>query len=131
MCSKQTGACFLVFSSLINIVRRKLCSKQERRYSSLISIMLYYKNCVQKKQGLLFNLLSYFCNTKDVCPKQAKDFFYSSLIKRLMLYYEKCVFKANGRLLFSLFIINQYCSPNFLLRNYYMCSKAAFNSSGN
>ena len=29
-----------------------------------------------------------------------------------MLYYEKCVFKTSRRLLFSLFIINQYCKEN-------------------
>ena len=37
--------------------------------------------------------------------------------------YEKCVFKDSGRLPFNLFIINQCCVPNFLLRNYCMSSK--------
>ena len=31
------------------------------------------------------------------------------------MYYEKSMFKASGRLLFSLFIINQYCKPKMLL----------------
>ena len=30
---------------------------------------------------------------------------------RLMFYYEKLVFKASGRMLFSLFIIDQCCAP--------------------
>ena len=31
---------------------------------------------------------------------------------RKLFYYEKCTFKASGKLLFSLFIINQYCTKN-------------------
>ena len=42
-----------------------------------------------------------------------------------MFQYEKCVFKASGRLLFSLFIINQYCTSKMF---YY--KKCVFKAGG-
>ena len=55
VCSEQVRNYFLVCSSLMSIVR----------------LMLYYKKYVQNKRGLLFSLLPYLFNTKDVCSKQA------------------------------------------------------------
>ena len=40
---------------------------------SIVLLMLDYKKCVLKASGkLLFNLSSYFYNTKNVCLKKAK-----------------------------------------------------------
>ena len=49
---------------------------------------------------------------------------YSSLINILLLIfcYEKCLFKASGRLLL-VYSINQYCTPNVLLRKICFQSK--------
>ena len=57
---------------------------------SKVRYMELIKLCVQNKQGLLFSFFSLLINI--VC--------------------QKCVFKASERLLFSLLIINQYCTPN-------------------
>ena len=47
-----------------------------------------------------FHLFSDFCNTKNVCLKQAKACFLISLVTFPI---QKCVFKTRGRLLFNLF----------------------------
>ena len=94
LCSKQKRTCFLVFSSLINIVRRE-CStaktsvfKASGRY--VIRIMFYHKKRVFKARGLLYSLfmIDQYCARdvllqKNVCSKQAGGCFliYSSLIK--------------------------------------------------
>ena len=41
-----------------------------------IKLLLKYKKCVFKTSGgLLFSLLSYFFNTKNMCSKQAENCF--------------------------------------------------------
>lgn len=56
----------------------------------------------------------------NVRSQQVGVFFlvYSSL----MFYYEKCMFKASGRLIFNLFIINQYCTPKIFYHEFYETS---------
>ena len=84
-----------------------LCSKQVGGYCTSNVIL---QKCVLKASGnLFFTSFSYFSNTKNVCSKQAGDCFlvYASTGPLLT---------ANGGLLFGLFIINQYCTRNVLLR---------------
>ena len=64
---------------------------------------------------------SIYGTIQNVYSKQARGWFlaYLSLINIVCLQcsaIKKCVFKARERLLFSLFIINQYCTPNILLQ---------------
>ena len=80
-------------------VQNKWGPKQLRNYvlvySSLISIVhliLYYKNCVQNKRGLLFNLLNYFCSTKNVCSKLVRNCF---LVYLATFVTEACVLKSS------------------------------------
>ena len=72
VCSKQVECYFVVYSSLISTVRLMLC----------------YKKCVFKASGnLLFSLLSYFFNVKNVCSKKAGTCFlvywFTPLIQRI------------------------------------------------
>ena len=63
VCLKQVGVAFLI---------QNMCSKQARGCFLIYSAaFLIQKMWVQTKWGLLFNLLSYFCNTKNVCSNQA------------------------------------------------------------
>ena len=67
------------FSSLINIVGLmlyykkcafKAIGKQMKCVFSIVLLMLYYKKCMFKANGnLLFRLLNYFYNMKNVCLK--------------------------------------------------------------
>ena len=98
-----SGGWFLVFVFfIINQYCMPKLYGQCKVYLSLFSIvglMLYYKQWVFKViRRLVFNLFSYFCNTK-MCVQY---------IASLMLCYKKCVFKASGKLLFSLF--SDFCS---------------------
>ena len=95
MYSKQAGGCFLVYYATFLIVR--MCIENKRVYQATF---LMRKVCVQNKQGLLFNLLSHFNNTKNMCLKQGGCFLvYSSLITIVDLIFcrEKCE------------MLNQYC----------------------
>ena len=49
---------------------------------------------------LIFSLLGYFSNVKNVCSKQAEGYFliYQAKFIKLLLY----MFKASGELIFSL-----------------------------
>ena len=88
MYSKQAGGCFLVYYATFLIVR--MCIENKRVYQATF---LMRKVCVQNKQGLLFNLLSHFNNTKNMCLKQGGCFLvYSSLITIVYLIFcrEKC-----------------------------------------
>ena len=62
-------------------------SKQEPAYLVYQATFLIQKMCVQNKRRLLFNLLSYFCNMKNACLKQAGGCFlvYFSLISIVCL----------------------------------------------
>ena len=73
---------------LINRVRKRLCSLVVK--ISKLWEMKLLKTCAQNKRCLL-------------------SVFFSSLINIVR---RKCVFKARERLLFSLFIIDQYCTPD-------------------
>ena len=67
------------FSSLINIVGLmlyykkcafKAIGKHMKCVFSIVLLMLYYKKCMFKANGnLLFRLLNYFYNMKNVCLK--------------------------------------------------------------
>ena len=57
--------------------------------------MELFKLWVQNKQGVFFSFLVVF--------------FFSLLINSV---HRKCVFEASKRLRFSLFIINQHCTPD-------------------
>ena len=54
----------------------KAIRKQMKCVFSIVLLMLYYKKCVFKAcANLLYSLLSYFCNMKNVCSKQAGGCF--------------------------------------------------------
>ena len=90
-----------LFSSLIKIVRLMFCYKKclfkvigkqmkykyEKCVFIIVLLMLYYKKYVFKaSEKLLFSFLSYFCNMKNVCLKQAGGCFQFT---QLLLKYEK------------------------------------------
>ena len=67
----------------------------------------------------------WFLKTKSVLRKMCVQIKRGPAFQfiHLMFYYEKCMFKVRERLLFSLFIINQYSTPKmFLLRILYASS---------
>ena len=91
------GLLFLAFfASFINIVELmlyykkfvlKAIRKQMKWVFSIVLLMLHYKKGVFKaNRNLLFILLSYFCNIKNVCSKQAGSCFQ---FMQLLLQYEK------------------------------------------
>ena len=91
------GLLFLAFfASFINIVELmlyykkfvlKAIGKQMKWVFSIVLLMLHYKKGVFKaNRNLLFILLSYFCNIKNVCSKQAGSCFQ---FMQLLLQYEK------------------------------------------
>ena len=111
----------------------------------IVLLMLYYKKCVLKVSkkllfGLLsyfsnmknvrsnrweaaFSFLSYFCNMKHMCPKQARFCFCntknvcSEPTGGLLLQHETGVFKTRERLLLRPPIINKYdTSKMFILQ---------------
>ena len=99
--SKRVGGCILDYLSFINIVRLKfstkiVCSKKVGDrflvFSSLINIA--HLKCVFKASVRL--LLCLFIINQYCTPKA---------------FFKKYVFKESGRLLSSLFILIHYCTP--------------------
>ena len=97
-------------------------------FSNVLRQMSNYKKCVFKaSRNMHFSLLRYFCNTKNVCSKQAVDCFlvYQLLISVLLLkcfyynfqktFHEICslvylvnYIKIMWRLVFSLCVTNHH-----------------------
>ena len=106
----------------------KMCAQNKRGpafqffiINNIVGLILHYKKfvfkaigkrmkyeseiCVQNKRGLLFSLLNYLHNTKNMCLKK-KDAGFQFIKLRLLRYFynsEICVFKSSRKLHFNLF----------------------------
>ena len=73
MCSKQSTCRFLVYQ--VNVIRKMRVINKRRavfQFIKLLFVLQKNKYIFKTSRGLLFSLLNYYCNKKNLCLKQAR-----------------------------------------------------------
>ena len=73
VCSKQSTCRFLVYQ--VNVIRKMRVINKRRavfQFIKLLFVLQKNKYIFKTSRGLLFSLLNYYCNKKNLCLKQAR-----------------------------------------------------------